>query len=106
LVASFFTSPGVVEQWRQAAHGEPCATAYQLGGASLRRLLRGYDPASLLLEALKRKDFFGVAELPEQAVLRPDSLEEDAHRCPLAAPFMCFLCDAAPIIRTNLTEYC
>lgn len=62
------------ERWRQAAHGESFATAYHLGGESLVRPPRGYDPASPLLTDLKRKDFFGVAELPEDNVLAPDFL--------------------------------
>lgn len=34
------------------------ATVYPLGGESLLRPPRGYDPASPLLEDLRRKDFF------------------------------------------------
>ncbi len=85
------------ERWRQAAHGEPFATVYHLGGESLLRPPRGYDPASPLLEDLKRKDFFGVAELPDEAVLAPDFLEEYAHLCRVAAPFMRLLCDAVGV---------
>jgi uncharacterized protein (TIGR02453 family) len=85
------------ERWLRAAHGEPFAAAYRLGGESLLRPPRGYDPASPLLDDLKRKDFFGVAELPEEVVLAPDFLDEYAHLCRVAAPFMRFLCDAVNV---------
>ena len=83
--------------WRRAAHGGPFTNAYRLGGESLRRPPRGYDPNHPLIEDLKRKDFIGSATLSEEAVAEPGFVQQYADLCRAGVPFMRFLCDAVGV---------
>jgi len=43
--------------WKKAAHNKRFAERFEVGGESLSRPPRGYDPAHELIEDIKRKDF-------------------------------------------------
>ncbi|MGH7563673.1 MAG: DUF2461 domain-containing protein [Gemmatimonadota bacterium] len=82
------------ERWRRICDGKKFRGRFRLGGDSLRRAPRGVKPDHPLIEDLKRKDFIAVAELEEDAVLRPDFVIGFAGLCRDAEPFQRFLCDA------------
>jgi uncharacterized protein (TIGR02453 family) len=62
-----------------------------LGGDSLRRPPRGYDPDHPFVEDLKRKDFVLMIPLTESQVCAPDFLDTYAETCRSMTPLVRFL---------------
>jgi len=77
--------------WLQAVSDAQFAASYRLGGDSLKRPPRDYDPGHPLIEELKRKDFIASAPLSEEEASAPDFLERYARLSGAAKPFMRFL---------------
>jgi uncharacterized protein (TIGR02453 family) len=82
------------ERWRRATRGGTFAKRLELGGDSLKRVPRWADPEHPLADDLKRKDYFGWADLKESDVVAPGFVDEYARICREAAPLMQFLCEA------------
>ena len=82
------------ESWQAIKHGQPFASTYQLGGDSLKRAPKGYDPDHPLIEDLRRKDFIASRQLSEAAACRPDFVDRFAEDCRQVAPFVAFLTQA------------
>ncbi|RMF01690.1 MAG: DUF2461 domain-containing protein [Chloroflexi bacterium] len=79
------------ESWQAVKHGQPFAGAFQLGGDSLKRAPKGYDPDHPMIEDLRRKDFIASRQLSETDACRPDFVDRFAEDCRKAAPFVAFL---------------
>jgi len=62
--------------WRRATRGKRFTERFELGGDSLKRPPRGYDPEHPLIDDLKRKDFFGLSMLTQKAATSPGFLDE------------------------------
>jgi uncharacterized protein (TIGR02453 family) len=97
--------PSTLEQIRQAIVEEPRAyrkaaedarfrKRFEVGGDSLRRPPRGYDPEHPLVEELKRKDFVGSCRLDEKDVVRAGFDRRLAEIWRDGAPYVRFLCRA------------
>jgi len=84
-------------KWKRAAYGKKFADVYELSGDSLKRPPTGYDRDHPFVEDLKRKDFIGVATIPDRAVTSDDLLGSFARMCRSAEGFMRFLCDAVGV---------
>ena len=80
------------EQW-QALKRE-VETTYALGGDSLKRAPKGYDPEHPLIEDLRRKDFIASVALTEAQTCEPEFIDEFAGLCRAASPFNRFLTTA------------
>ena len=85
------------EGWRRATRGGAFVKRLQLGGDSLKRVPSWADPAHPFADDLKRKDFFGWAQLSEDDVVEPAFVDDYARICRAAAPLMQFLCDALEV---------
>ncbi len=70
------------------------ATGLTVGGDSLARPPRGYDPTHRFVEDLKRKDFVASAPLTEAEVCADGFLEHYVAVCERAAPLTAFLAQA------------
>jgi uncharacterized protein (TIGR02453 family) len=79
------------EDWRKIKSDKTFSATFSLGGDSLKRPPKGYDPDHPLIEDLKRKDFIASCSLSEAEVCRPDFIDQFAERCRAAGPFMAFL---------------
>lgn len=77
--------------WKNAVSGEAFGDTFELGGDSLKRAPKGFDPEHPLIEDLKRKDFVAFARLDESVALDGDFLERYAEHCRIAAPLTRFL---------------
>jgi uncharacterized protein (TIGR02453 family) len=84
-------------KWKRAAHGKKFIEVYDLSGESLKRPPTGYDREHPYVDDLKRKDFIGVAALPDRAVTSDDLLPALAGSCRRADGFVHFLCDAVGV---------
>jgi uncharacterized protein (TIGR02453 family) len=84
-------------RWNRDAHGKKFESIYQLSGDSLKRPPTGYDREHRFVEDLKRKDFIGVASLPDRSVTADDILRNFADHCRGADGFMKFLCKAVGV---------
>jgi uncharacterized protein (TIGR02453 family) len=80
------------ERWQ--AVKDAAAATYQLGGDSLKRAPKGYDPDHPLIEDLRRKDFIASLSLTEVQTCEAEFIDEFAGLCRLASPFNKFLTEA------------
>jgi len=80
--------------WKRARDAKRFRETFTLGGETLKRGPRGYDPDHPLIDDLKRKDFIGTSRLTKKALLGPDLMTEFTARCRAAAPLNRFLCGA------------
>lgn len=82
------------EAWRA---GTRLRERFKLAGDSLKRPPAGFDPAHLLIEDLKRKDFICVASLTEKDVCAVGFVESFTGMCRDASPLVRFLCSALEV---------
>jgi len=83
--------------WLKATAGKKFASVFTLGGDTLVRPPKGFDPEHPLLVDLKRKDFIASTNLTQKQVTSPDFDDDFIEMCRTAAPFMKFLCDAVGV---------
>lgn len=83
---------GQPERWQ--AVKEAVVATYQLGGDSLLRAPKGYDPDHPFIEDLRRKDFIADIPLTEAQTCEPGFIDDFAGFCRLASPFNKFLTEA------------
>jgi uncharacterized protein (TIGR02453 family) len=57
--------------WKRQRDAKKFRSVWDLGGDSLKRAPRGYDPEHPLIEDLKRTDHIAFMELPEKALADP-----------------------------------
>ena len=76
------------DHWRRASRDK------SLGGDSLARPPRGFDPEHPLVDDLKRKDFIASFDLDQADACSPGFLDRFAASCRSSAPLVCFLTEA------------
>ncbi len=81
-------------KWKRAIGGKAFTRLFEVGGDSLTRAPRGYDPDHPLIEYLKLKDFVGLSPFSEAEACSPDFLDQFARTMRAATPFMEFLTKA------------
>ena len=83
--------------WKQATQSRAFCKDFAMGGDSLVRPPRGFDPEHPLIEDLKRKDFVASTTLDDAQVLDaslPETLVAHYRR---VAPLVEYLCDAVEL---------
>ena len=81
-------------RWQRLVRSKAFREGFELGGDSLKRAPRGYDPEHPLVEDLKRKDFIAYTRLTQKDVTSPGLPRRLAGRFRRVAPFVRFLCEA------------
>jgi uncharacterized protein (TIGR02453 family) len=87
----------IVEQpsrWRSVVNDPEFRKHHRLGGESLQRPPRGYDPEHPLIDEIKRKDFICVEEFTQAAACRAGFIDRVEASCRAAGPFVRFLTEA------------
>ena len=79
------------DQWLNIIQEKKFKKTFTMGGDSLKRPPKGFDPDHPLIEDLKRKDYLASIVLNEKIVGEPDFLDYYVELCKTAAPFMEFL---------------
>lgn len=82
------------DEWKGIVTAPKLLSEFKLGGDSLKRAPRGFDPNHPLLEDLKRKDFLIFKPLTEKETCKPGFINDFAGSCKLGAPFIRFLTSA------------
>jgi uncharacterized protein (TIGR02453 family) len=82
------------DQWLSARDNKEFRSVFQLGGDTLKRPPKGFDPDHHLIEDLKRKDYLGSVQLTEADACQADFLDVFVDLCVKAAPFMRFLTES------------
>jgi uncharacterized protein (TIGR02453 family) len=84
------------ERWREATRTPPFTDALDIGGHDnmLKRVPSGFDASFEFADDLRRRDYFGWAELSEQEATKPGFLDVYTRVCESAAPLVKFICDA------------
>ncbi|UCC25775.1 MAG: DUF2461 domain-containing protein [Gemmatimonadales bacterium] len=80
--------------WREAVNDPAFKRSFELGGESLMRPPRGFDPEHPLVEDLKRKDFVAFAAVPQAFLTGADLVDDFLSLCAPGRPFLQFLCTA------------
>lgn len=83
--------------WKRASQGKKFSSFFELGGESLKRPPKGYDPEHKWVEDLKRKDFIASAALTTNIVSQPGFVKEFETYCRAGAPFVRLLCHALDV---------
>ncbi len=84
-------------EWKKAAHGKRFTDVFELGGDSLLRPPKGFDPDHPYIDDLKRKDFIASTRLSQRSITSEGFVDEFAKMCRAATPFMRFLCEAVGV---------
>lgn len=85
------------DRWRRILRAKAFRESCELGGESLKRPPRGYDPEHPLIEDLKRKDFVTGTAFTEADAVAPDFLDRFTAASRAAAPFVRFLTEAVEL---------
>ncbi|HEX9977056.1 MAG TPA: TIGR02453 family protein [Acidimicrobiia bacterium] len=80
--------------WKKAAHGKAFLDRYEVGGDSLVRVPKGFDPEGPFVEDIRLKDFIAGTSLNKRIVTAATFLDDYTALCKTAKPFMAFLCRA------------
>ena len=80
--------------WRDALEAPGFAGEFALGGDSLKRPPRGFDPDHPNIEDLKRKDHIAAVSFTEEETTAPGFIDEFADACRTASPYAEFLTTA------------
>lgn len=80
--------------WKQATRSAAFRKSWALGGESLSRPPKGYDPAHELIEDLKRKDFIASTQLADEALFDPKLPQRLVKLYREVAPLADWLCGA------------
>lgn len=83
--------------WKRTVGSKRFRDAYVLEGDRLKRPPTGFDPDHALVEDLKRKDFIGVAKVPNEMITNPDLPVELAKVLRAGTPLVEFLCGAVGV---------
>jgi uncharacterized protein (TIGR02453 family) len=81
-------------RWKKAINGRSFKAGFSLGGESLKRPPRGFDPDHELIDDLKRKSFIAVADLSEEDVTAAGFIDQVAKLYKAGGPLMAFLASA------------
>ena len=82
------------QTWKRVIVGKRFRDVYALEGDRLKRPPKGFDPGHPLIEELKRKDFIGVAKIPQKMITAADLPDELGKIFKAASPLAKFLCGA------------
>ncbi len=85
------------DRWRRATREGAFAQRLELGGDSLKRVPPWADREHPFADDLRRKDYFGWAQLSEDDVAAPGFVDDYAGICRAAVPLVQFLCDALDV---------
>jgi uncharacterized protein (TIGR02453 family) len=84
-------------EWQRAVSSAPFKRHFELGGESLKRPPRGFDPDHPMIEDLKRKSFIAVRDMPVDACLKPQFQRSVETSFKQLTPYMEFLCKAVGV---------
>lgn len=82
------------EEWMRVTRSKEFLESWKLGGESLKRAPKGFDPDHPLIEDLMRKDFVASARLTQRRITSDGFIEDLASMYSRAGHMMRFLCAA------------
>jgi uncharacterized protein (TIGR02453 family) len=82
------------ELWTAAITAPEFVSTHTLGGESLKRPPRGFDPEHPQIEHLKRKDFVASTNFTQKEACSADFLELYVESCRATIPFVRFITEA------------
>jgi uncharacterized protein (TIGR02453 family) len=85
------------KRWAEICSDPEFVEDWELGGDSLKRPPRGYDPAHPHIEDLKRRDYIAAKNLTAREIYRRGLPDRLAASFAATSRFMAFLCDAVGV---------
>ncbi len=83
--------------WKKATRGKRFTDVFTIGGDSLKRPPKGYDPDHPYIEDLKRKDFIASTRVSQKDITSDHFMADFTSNCKRATLFMRFLCEAVGV---------
>jgi uncharacterized protein (TIGR02453 family) len=83
--------------WKRATRSKRFSDVLEIGGDSLVRPPKGFDPEHPLIEDLKRKDFIASTRITQKMVTSDSFMNDLTDIFKRATPFMRFLCGAVGV---------
>ena len=84
-------------RWKRATRSKRFTEVLEIGGDSLKRPPKGFDPEHPLIDDLKRKDFIASTKITQKMVTSEHFMEDLADIFKRATPYMRFLCEAVGV---------
>ena len=84
-------------EWDRASRDQAFRRHFALGGESLTRPPRGFDPAHPRIDDIKRKDFIAVKDMSVEGALAPRFQQKVETAFQAAEPYMRFLCKSVNV---------
>jgi uncharacterized protein (TIGR02453 family) len=84
-------------EWERVRDDGGFRRHFSLGGESLTRPPRGFDPSHPQIEDIKRKDFIAIRDLSIDDPIRPRFQQKVETALRAASPYMEFLCKAVNV---------
>ena len=84
-------------EWKRTMSDPAFKRHFTLGGESLKRPPRGFDPEHECIDDIKRKSFIAVKNLDVNACLNPRFQQQVETAFKNATPYMKFLCKAVGV---------
>ena len=85
------------DEWIAATRAKGFTSTFELGGESLQRPPKGFDPDHPLIDDLKRKSFMATAQLTQGDVTSATFMDTIEANCRTAGPMMALLCAAVGV---------
>jgi uncharacterized protein (TIGR02453 family) len=85
------------DRWKKATRSKRFTETFELGGDSLKRPPKGFDPEHALIDDLKRKSFMATGRLTQSEVTKAGFMKVFEAHCKRAVPMMRFLCEAVDV---------
>ncbi|MCH9696048.1 MAG: DUF2461 domain-containing protein [Gammaproteobacteria bacterium] len=86
-------------EWQRAVGSAAFKRHFSLGGESLKRPPRGFDPEHPLIDDIKRKSFIAVRDMSVDDCLKPQFQRSVETSFKQLTPYMDFLCKAVGVRR-------
>ena len=83
--------------WKKATQSKRFTDVFSIGGESLKRPPKGYDPDHPYIEDLKLKDFIASTRVTQKDITSDHFMADFTSNCKRATPFMRFLCEAVGV---------
>jgi uncharacterized protein (TIGR02453 family) len=84
-------------EWDRASGGKVFRRHFELGGESLTRPPRGFDPCHPHIDDIKRKDFIAVKDMSVEEALAPRFQQKVETAFKVSEPYMRFLCQSVNV---------
>lgn len=86
------------DEWNSVKKKVLSRSDFELGGDSLKRAPKGFDPDHALIKDLRRKDIIAICNLPASSIHQKDFKKTVEKLIKKSSPLINFICDANDLL--------